>query len=220
MAGSADVREELSELLTRPEHAVPGRVPGRIQRRDLLPPRLLTGRPRTGARWFSPPEAAPEQLLDLSAAVPRLAVTVADLGQPPASCQPHYGLRGHPEQERHLAARVSRSSSAWSLVIPAAPHCPGTGNGRRAGRAARRSHRLGSDPGRAGRMPRSRRNGTGHTGAGVPAAKGLRVAAGQVRGASLISSELDDGTGVAGSPAQSHQAGSGVPGSRTSGQVR
>ena len=60
----------------------------------------------------------------------------------------------------------------------------------------------------------------GARGAGVPAAKGLSVAAGQVRGASLISSELEDGAGVAGSPAQSHWAGSGVPGSRRSGQVR
>ena len=50
VAGSAEVREELSELLARPEHAVLGHVPGRVQRRDLRPPRLLTGRPRTGAR--------------------------------------------------------------------------------------------------------------------------------------------------------------------------
>jgi hypothetical protein len=50
VAGSAEVREELSELLTRPENAVPGQVPGRLQGRDLRPRRLLTGRARTGAR--------------------------------------------------------------------------------------------------------------------------------------------------------------------------
>ena len=48
--GSADVRKELSELLTRPENAVPGHVPDKVQLRDLLLPRLLTRRPRTGAR--------------------------------------------------------------------------------------------------------------------------------------------------------------------------
>ena len=50
VAGSADVREELPELLARPEDAVPGHVPGRLQGRDLRPPRLLTSRARTGAR--------------------------------------------------------------------------------------------------------------------------------------------------------------------------
>ena len=59
----------------------------------------------TGSQRFRRLEKAPEQLLDLSAPVPRLAVGVADLGQPPASRPRRHGLRGHPEQERHLAAR-------------------------------------------------------------------------------------------------------------------
>jgi hypothetical protein len=70
----------------------------------------------------------------------------------------------------------------------------------------------------AGSGPGGTAPGTG--GAGVPAAEGLSVTARRVRGASLTSSELEDGAGVAGSPAHSHRPGSGVPGSRRSGQVR
>ena len=75
-------------------------------------------------------------------------------------------------------------------------------------------------PGVPGACSGPLRTAPGAWGAGVPAAEGLRVAAGQVRGARLNGSEVEGRAGVAGSPAQSHRAGSGVPGSRRSGQVR
>ncbi len=114
-----------------------------------------------------------------------------------------------------------RGDRSWSTASP-------TSAGSRASfypavDSTRRSplpHR-GAVPGRtrAGRS-RQHRPGHGRRAAGVPAAKGPSATAGQVRGASLISSEPEDGAAVAGSPAQSHRAGSGVPGSRRSGQVR
>ena len=63
--------------------AGPGPVPG-----DSPPLKLLRNSSSTSARRYR-----------------GLPSAVADLGQPPASRQPHHGLRGHPEQERHLAAR-------------------------------------------------------------------------------------------------------------------